>query len=34
MQINAYQEGMKINVEVNEQRRILRISTHWNKRHR
>ena len=34
MQINAYQEGMKVNIEVNEQRRILHISTHWNKRHR
>jgi len=34
MQISAYQEGMKINIEVNEQRRILHISTHWNKRHR
>jgi len=33
MQINAYQEGTKINTEVNE-RPLRNIGTHWNIRHR
>ena len=33
MQINAYQEGRKLNSEVNE-RPLKNIGTHWNIRHR
>ena len=33
MQINAYQEGTKINTKVNEQL-LKKIGTHWNIRHR
>jgi len=32
MQINTYQEGTKINIEVNEQV-MKNIGTHWNMRH-
>jgi len=33
MQINAYQEGTKIDTEVNE-RPLKNIGTHWNIKHR